>query len=130
MIATSGSTVKAAVRAPAYEVSSRTDATATTSAAQVAGGGRAARGLEHDERAEAVVERARGEAPRRAARPRRAAITTGSPICTTRRGVVAVARADVDPEVVHVRHALALLLAEEVARGLADDAGHRPGGGR
>jgi hypothetical protein len=39
-----------------------------------------------------------------------------------------VTRADVDPEILDLRHALAILLAEEVARGLAHDAGNGPGG--
>ena len=126
VIATSGSSAKAAVRAPAYDVSSRTDATAIDLGLEIARRCRAARRLEHDERAEPVVERARGEA--RAAQLDRLGRHHDRIADLHRRGGVGlVARADVDPEVVHLRHALAILLAQEVPRGLAHDAGHGPG---
>ena len=90
---------------------------------QVAGCCGAARRLEHDQRAEPVVERA-GCEPQPAQLDRHRGHDDGIADLHGPAGIGLVARPDVDPEIVHERHALAILLAQEVAGGLSDHTRH------
>ena len=143
-IAASGSSEKAQVREPPKVVSSCAAATATSShwappvARRLPAGHpparpratplRAAR-LRHEprclqrhERAEAVVQRARGDAP--VGQLHRVAVDhrhIPDPHQLAR--LLAVARADVDVQVAHLRHLLALLVSQQVDRLLADHPG-------
>jgi hypothetical protein len=96
--------------------------------AQVACRCRAARRLEHNERTEAVVERARCE-PRAAQFDWLGGHDDRIADLDRAGGVGLIAGSDVDPEVMRARRALAVFLAQEMPRGLAHDSGHRSCGG-
>jgi hypothetical protein len=99
------------------------DGDARDVAGRAAGLGHQARRLERHEAAEPVVERA-GDEPAVRVLERLAGDHGDVADPHERAGLVAVLRADVDVQVAQLRHLLALLVAQQVDRLLADHAGH------